>query len=93
MDYVEYLGKVFKRDIGMLIPEKRMQQPAIRDHDPTMEGLAKIIAKAYDKDDTLQEGQKSSCWAIYNWKTSCWATTLVVGPHGIADKLFFGPWV
>ena len=44
---IEYLGKVFKRDIGMLIPEKRMQQPGIRDHDPTMEGLAKIIAKAY----------------------------------------------
>jgi hypothetical protein len=40
----------------MLIPEKRMQQPGIRDHDPTMEGLAKIIAKAYYKDDTLQEG-------------------------------------
>jgi transposase InsO family protein len=53
---IEYLGKVFKRDIGMLIPEKRMQQPGIRDHDPTMEGLAKIIAKAHDKDDTLQEG-------------------------------------
>ena len=40
----------------MLIPEKRMQHPTTRDHDPTMEGLAKIIAKAYDKDDALQEG-------------------------------------
>ena len=40
----------------MLIPEKRMQHPATRDHDPTMEGLVKIIAKAYDKDDALQEG-------------------------------------
>ncbi len=49
---VEYLGKVFKRDIGMIIPEKQMQQPATRDHDPTMEGLANIIAKAY----ALQEG-------------------------------------
>ncbi len=33
-----------------------MQHPATRDHDPTMEGLAKITAKAYDKDDALQEG-------------------------------------
>ncbi len=33
-----------------------MQQPATRDHDSTMEGLAEIIAKAYDKDDALQEG-------------------------------------
>ena len=53
---IEYQGKIFKRDIGMLIPEKRMQHPATRDHDPTMEGLVKIIAKAYDKDDALQEG-------------------------------------
>jgi hypothetical protein len=51
---VEYLGKVFKRDIGMLIPEKRMQNPGTRNYDPTMEGLARINAKAYDKDDTLQ---------------------------------------
>ncbi len=40
----------------MLIPEKRMQNPGTRDYDPTMEGLARINAKAYDKDDTLREG-------------------------------------
>jgi hypothetical protein len=34
--------------------------------------------------------QKSSCWATFNWRTSCWATTLVVGPQGNADKTFLG---
>jgi hypothetical protein len=33
--------------------------------------------------------QKSSCRATFNWRTSCWATTLVVGPQGNADKTFF----
>ena len=53
---VEYQDKIFKRDIGMLIPEKRMHQTGTRDYDPTMEGLARSSAKAYSKGDPLQEG-------------------------------------
>jgi hypothetical protein len=53
---VEYQGKIFKRDIGMLIPEKRMHHTGTRDYDPTTEGLARSSAKAYSKSDPLQEG-------------------------------------
>jgi hypothetical protein len=53
---VEYQGKIFKRDIGMLIPEKRMHHTGTRDYDPSMKGLARSSAKAYSKSDPLQEG-------------------------------------
>ncbi len=39
----------------MIIPEKRMQNPGTRGLDPTMEGLARINAIAYNKDDALQD--------------------------------------
>jgi len=58
---LEYQGKVFKRDIGMLIPEKRMHDAGTRDYDPTMEGLAKTNAKAYSKGDLLLEGDLILC--------------------------------
>ncbi len=44
-------GKVFKRDIGMLITEKRLHHAGTREYDPAMEGLAKTNAKAYSKGD------------------------------------------
>jgi hypothetical protein len=53
---VECQGKIFKRHIGMLIPEKWMHHAGTRDYDPTMEGLARSSAKAYSKSDPLQEG-------------------------------------
>jgi hypothetical protein len=45
----------------MLIPEKRMHDAGTRDYDPTMEGLAKTNAKAYDKGDPLFEGDLILC--------------------------------
>ena len=58
---LEYQGKVFKRDIGMLIPEKRMHDAGTRDYDPTMEGRAKTNAKAYSKGEPLLEGDLILC--------------------------------
>jgi hypothetical protein len=53
--HIEYGGKDFKRDISMLIPEKRIQAVDVNRHDPTAETLVQSIPSLFKPGATLRE--------------------------------------
>jgi hypothetical protein len=59
--HIEYNGKDFKRDISMLIPEKRMKEIDVNRHDPTAETPLIVKPALFKPGVTLREEELILC--------------------------------